>query len=208
MPTITKIKQQKRSPNRRSVFLDGRFAFGCGVNVVARFRLRVGMSISGEQLRRIEQEELRQECFDAAIRALQRRLHSAAELSRKLAGKGWTKTVVSEVLSDLARLGYLDDRRFATVKAQASATHKHQGKRRARIELMRAGVASTVADAALDDVYESTDTLAVARQLVEKQLPRLRRLEPPVARRRLAGMLLRRGFDYDEIRSVIDGALP
>ncbi len=60
---------------------------------------------------------------------------------------------------------------------------------------------------ALEDVYETHDSMAVARQLAEKKAPSLRRLDPVVARRRLVGMLLRRGFTYDDIRPVIDEVL-
>src|SRR5687768_5315566 len=60
MPTITKITEQRRSPNRRNVFLDGKFAFGCNLNVVARFRLRAGMSLTAEQVREIEHGEVKQ----------------------------------------------------------------------------------------------------------------------------------------------------
>jgi NAD(P)-dependent dehydrogenase (short-subunit alcohol dehydrogenase family) len=49
--------------------------------------------------------------------------------------------------------------------------------------------------------------LAVARALAAKQAPRLKRLDPIVARRRLIGMLQRRGFDYDEIKPVVDEVL-
>jgi SOS response regulatory protein OraA/RecX len=43
--------------------------------------------------------------------------------------------------------------------------------------------------------------------LARKQAPRLRKLDPIVARRRLTGMLQRRGFDYDDIRPVLDEVL-
>jgi regulatory protein len=56
-------------------------------------------------------------------------------------------------------------------------------------------------------VYETTDTMAVARELARKQAPRLKRLDPQVARRRLVGMLQRRGFDYDDIKPVVDEVL-
>ena len=46
-----------------------------------------------------------------------------------------------------------------------------------------------------------------ARRLAQKQSARLRKLDPLVARRRLAGMLQRRGFDYDTIKPVIDEVL-
>ena len=37
MPVVTQITVQKRHDNRRNIYLDGAFAFGINVNVVARF---------------------------------------------------------------------------------------------------------------------------------------------------------------------------
>lgn len=115
--------------------------------------------------------------------------------------------IVKEVLDELERLGYVNDERFAKTKALSAAEHKQHGRRRAMAELMKAGVGRQVAEKALDDVYEQTDSTALARQLAQKQAARLRRLDPQVARRRLAGMLQRRGFDYDAIKPVIDEVL-
>jgi regulatory protein len=207
MPTVTRITEQKRNPHRRNVFLDGAFAFGCNVNVVARFRLRAGLQLTPEQVREIEYGEVRQECFDAAMQFLQARLHSRAELYRKLSRREWGDAVIDVVLEDLSRLGYLDDERFAKTKALSAAQHKQHGRRRAFLELIRSGVKGDVADRALDEVYTDADTLAVARELAQQQAPRLRQLDPLVARRRLVGMLQRRGFDYDDIRAVIDEVL-
>src|ERR687889_1333451 len=105
MPTITKISEQKRRPNRRNVYLDGSFAFGCNLNVVARFRLREGMTLTADQVGQIESGEVRQECFDRAMASLGSRLHSRAELHRKLMRREYGETVVNTVLDDLARLG-------------------------------------------------------------------------------------------------------
>jgi regulatory protein len=207
MPLVTRISAQKRSPNRRSVYLDGGFAFGCHLNVIARFRLREGQQLSDEQVREIQLGEVKQECFDAAIRLLSTRLQSVEEIRRKLMRKEYGGEVVEAVIADLSRMGYLDDERFAKTKAAAAATHKQHGRRRAKIELLKAGVKSDVADRALDDVYDAADSLAVARRLAEKAAPRLKRLEPMVARRRLVGMLQRRGFDYDAIKPVIEEVL-
>jgi regulatory protein len=208
MPTITKIVEQKRSPNRRSIYLDGAFAFGCNLNVVAKFRLTEGQQLTLEQVKKIEQGELRQECFDATMRYLERRLHSAAELRRKLQPRQYPAALVDEVLADLARLGYLDDAKFAQSKAQSAAAHKHHGRRRARAELLKSGVSSEVADRALNVVYDDkSETRDVARQLALKQAPRLKRFDAQTARRRLIGMLQRRGFDYDDIKPVVDEAL-
>ena len=207
MPTVTRIAEQKRRPNRRNVYLDGAFAFGCNVNVVAKFRLREGMALTAELVRQIELGEVKQECFDRAMAALGSRLHSRAELHRKLMRREYGQTVVDAVLDDLARLGYVNDEQFARTKAMSAAQHKHHGRRRAFVDLRRAGVTGDVAGRALDDVYAAQDSTAVAKELALKQLPRLQRLDPLVARRRLVSMLQRRGFDYDAIKPVVDEVL-
>jgi regulatory protein len=207
MPTITQILPQKRRPNRRNVYLDGAFAFGLSDNVVAQFRLRDGMALTDEQVAQIAAGEVRQECFDSAMTYAGARMHSRAELRRKLARREYGDAVIDGVLADLTRLGYLDDARFAHAKAASLAEHKHHGRRRAYQELIRAGVRKDVAETALNDVYEQTDPLAAATTLAEKRAASLKRLDPLVARRRLAGMLQRRGFEYETIKPVIDRVL-
>ena len=207
MPQITQIIEQKRRPNRRNVHLDGAFAFGCNINVIAKFRLRVGMQISADELAQIQLGAVKQECFDAAIRFLESRLHSRAELRRKLARREYGDAVLDATLDDLTRLGYVNDARFAQTKALSAAQNKHHGKHRAMLELFKAGVAGETAHRAVEDVYDVTDSTGIARALAIKQAPRLRKLDPIVARRRLVGMLQRRGFDYDSIRPVIDEVL-
>ena len=140
MPTITKITAQRRRPNRRNIYLDGAFAFGVNLNVVARFRLREGMTLTPEQVTEIERGGVRQEAFDKAMEHLGRRLHSWAELHKKLIAREYGPRIVEDVLNDLERLGYVDDKKFATAKALSAAQRKQHGKRRAAQELMKAGV--------------------------------------------------------------------
>src|SRR4051794_11130294 len=98
MPLISRITEQKRSRNRRNIFLDGRFAFGCNINVVARFRLREGLTLSDAQIAQIKLGEVKQECFDAAMTYLARRLHSRAELERKLKRREWGQEIIDAVM--------------------------------------------------------------------------------------------------------------
>src|SRR5215208_1573613 len=163
MPVVTRISEQKRRPNRRNVFLDGAFAFGCNVNVVAKFRLHEGMVLSQDQVQQIQLGEVKQECFDKAMESLGSRLHSRSELHRKLMRREYGEAVVNAVLDDLARLGYVDDERFAKTKALSAAQYKHHGRRRAFMELRRAGVTGEVAERALNDVYAGRDNTAEAR---------------------------------------------
>ncbi len=204
MPTITQITQQQRRPNRRNIFLDGVFAFGCNLNVIAKFRLREGLSVSPEEVQNIQLGEVRQECFDKAMSYLQTRLHSRSQLEQKLKRREYGQIVIDAVLSDLIRMNYVNDANFAKAKALSSAQRKHHGRRRASIELRRAGVSQSVADQAVTDVYATQDSTEMARQLAQRQSARLLKLDPVVAKRRLIGMLQRRGFEYVSIKPVID----
>lgn len=207
MPLVTRIAEQKRRANRRNVYLDGAFAFGCNLNVVAKFRLREGMSLTASQVEQMQLGEVKQECFDKAMAYVGARPHSRAELAKKLARREYGPAVVDAVLADLARLGYVNDEQFALGKVQSIAKYKHHGKRRAAMELAKAGVKGEAARKALDAVYDAHDSVAVARELAKKKAPSLRKLEPIVARRRLVGMLQRRGFDYESIKPVVDEVL-
>jgi regulatory protein len=207
MPTITQITEQKRRPNRRSVFLDGKFSFGCNINVVAKFKLHEGQQISAPQLEAILQGAVRQECFDKALRHLERRLHSRSELKKKLVRDEYGGTLIESVLDQLQELGYVNDERFATSKAELAAKHKHHGRNRAMMELAKKGVPRETARQAVENVYEAHDSMSVARDLAIKKARSLSKLEPAVAKRRLYGMLLRRGFDWDTIKPVVEEAL-
>ncbi|HRK32350.1 MAG TPA: RecX family transcriptional regulator [Tepidisphaeraceae bacterium] len=204
MPLITQILEQKRRANRRSVYLDGKFAFGCNQNVIVRFKLKEGQTITAGQVSAILQGAVRQECFDAAMNLLQQRLHARDEMFRKLIKKEYSAEMTNNVLDQLAEMGYVNDEQFAQARASLAAQHRQHGRRRAMVELLKRGVNRETARVAVEKVYETTDSLAIARQLAQKKAASLRRLEPMVARRRLAGMLARRGFEYDVVKPVID----
>ncbi|MGN6626593.1 MAG: regulatory protein RecX, partial [Tepidisphaeraceae bacterium] len=100
-------------------------------------------------------------------------------------------------------MGYINDKRYAEAKAESAAVHKHHGPNRARLELAKKGIERETARQAVEQVYEGHDNLAMARDLATRKMKSLARLEPMVAKRRLMGMLLRRGYDFETIKPVI-----
>lgn len=207
MPTITRIEPQRRRPNRRSVYVDGRFAFGCNLNVVARFRLREGMDIDDALRQQIEAGEVRQEAFDHAVRLIGGRMQSERELRTKLGRREYGPAVVDAVVVDLKRLGYVNDEQFARNKASDQARAKRHGKQRAVRELMKSGVARPTAERAVAEAYADVDPRSAAAEVAAKKAASLTRLDPPAARRRLIGFLQRRGFDYETIAHAVERTL-
>ena len=207
MPNVTAINPQRRRPERRSVFIDGDFAFGCNVNVVARFRLREGMAIDADLRRRIEEGEVKQEAFDHALRLIGQRMQSERELRTKLGRKEYGPGVIDAVVEDCERLGYLDDAKFAAARAADAANLKKHGRQRAVQELLVKGVERGTAETAADAAYADVDPVEAAVALAEKRRPSLARLDRPAAVRRLSGYLQRRGFDFDTVRTAVERVL-
>ena len=206
MRTITKIGEQKRRPNRVNVHLDGEFVFACNQNVVRKFDLHVGMMLDDAQLQQVLEGEVQQECFDRAMRFLEHRMHSRAELERKLGRHEYGPQVIALVLERLTKLEYVNDAEFTRQKIQQMQRRLH-GRRSAMAQVLRAGVKSQTAREVMASEYSTDDALTAARILIAKHQPRLCSLEPVTAKRRLLGLLQRRGFDYELIKPLVDEAL-
>ena len=135
------------------------------------------------------------------------RRQSESELRRKLGQKEYGDAIVEEVVTDLRRLGYADDAKFAEVAAGDGVRLKKHGPQRTRSELMAKGIDAAVAEAATAAAYEDVDQKQMAVELARKKAPSLGRLDPEAARRRLIGFLQRRGFDFDTVRHAVEKVL-
>jgi regulatory protein len=142
--------------------------------------------------------------YDQALRLLEFRARSVAELRRRLIQKGASALEVEEVLLRLRDQRLLDDadfaRNFARGKVGAGTS-----RRRIIQELTRKGVARELAEEAVDGLQETEgiDASAAIHRVAEKKWTSLAKLDDFTRKRRLYAFLARRGFDPDEIRVAI-----
>lgn len=130
---------------------------------------------------------------------LARREHSASELRRKLAQRGFEGDVVAEALESLAREGLQSDERMASALASSHAS-RGKGPARIRHDLGRRGVAEDLIEQALDEM--AVDWLALAREVRRKRFGPESPAEFP-ERARQARFLQSRGFTADQVRAAI-----
>ncbi len=140
---------------------------------------------------------------DTAYRYLSYRPRSRAELEAKLHDKGFDDAIVAAVLVDLARLGYVDDERFASQWAEGRIRLSSHGKRRIARELAGKGVDRTIVLRTLTEVLSPDKERELARQTAERKLLTLRACDHETRRRRLSGFLERKGFSYEVIRDIL-----
>lgn len=194
---ITALREHPRRSGRYLLEIGGVPAGPVSVESIAELGLRPGVTLDAAGLERALAATRRVACFDHAVDALARRARSRRELERWLGQRGHAPDAVEAATERLAALGLLDDRAFATGFAQTRAKGRGFGARRIAAELARRGVARGVVDEALAALRESegegTETEAL-EAAAAKRARSLAGLEPEVARRRLVGWLVRRGF--------------
>lgn len=137
-----------------------------------------------------------------ALDQLAVRARSEQELRTVLLRRKVPAEIAEEVLERFTEVGLIDDAAFAQALTQSRATHSLRGRARIRQELQAKGVDRELANEALAEL-DPEEERAAALQLAQRKLPSLARLEPHVARRRLAGVLARRGFPGGVVTSVL-----
>lgn len=202
-PRISAIEAQERRGNRRSIFVDGRFALGVDESVVSDLGLRVGQQIGEDELQRIVRAEQVTKAKESALRLLDFRPRSRAEISRRLARAGFGEDVVVETLERLEALGLIDDGQFARSWVAHRLAGKGMGTARIKWELRRKGVPNEAVDEALstiDDETERRSALEAARRRWVKDSS----ADDRTKRRKLAAFLRRQGYDWSVISVVLN----
>ena len=138
----------------------------------------------------------------AGLAMLSRRELSTAQVSERLARKGFDRDAVEAALGRLRQVGALDDSRTAQALAHRSAQVRMHGRLRAVRELEARGIGRSLALSAVDAAYGEVDE----DELIERALARRLRgpIETPAALRRLYHYLIRQGFDGAAARAALE----
>ena len=140
--------------------------------------------------------------YELALRLLEYRARSAAELRRQLLRKGSRAAEVDAAIDKLRDQKLIDDDDFARQFARAKLLGAGASQRRIVQELGRKGVARNVADRAIELLKDEDglDPAAGIHKVARKKWASLSNLDDFTRRRRLYAFLARRGFNPDEIR--------
>lgn len=123
-----------------------------------------------------------------------------------MARKDVPDDVADRVLDRFEEVGLVDDAAYAGMLVRTRQSERGLARRALAVELRRKGIDQETAAEALAEV-DDEDEEASARRLVAKRLRAMSGLEPEVKRRRLAGMLARKGHGPGVSYRVINEAL-
>ncbi len=141
---------------------------------------------------------------NAALRLLKSRDRSVHEIAQRLSRKGWKSGLIDQVTRDLLRIGLLDDEAMARRWVGLQLDRKPAGAPWLRSELSRRGVDKELIERVLEEYADQTGSEASALELLRRQSARYLSLDRDRARRRMMGLLARRGFDPETASSAVE----
>lgn len=197
--TITSLAVQTRRSQRILLFIDGEYRFSLSLNLLASLGLKVGQSLTAQELAAWQTAAALDDARTAMYAMLARRAHSRKELAQKLRRKGFAADIIEQALADADARRLIDDHAFAESFVRRRLRQTQLGARKLQAELYQKGVSRHIVARALSDAEQDADALCQAA--AEKKWKTLQK-EPDAQKRRrkLFDFLLRRGFEWDVIQ--------
>jgi regulatory protein len=194
---VTALKIQRHHPNRVNVYLDNEYSFG--LSRITAAWLQVGQELSPTKIAKLKAEDEREIAYIQALRYLDYRPRSRAEVRRNLEKHDISAEVINDVFKRLERSGLVNDERFAQDWVQNRSDFRPRSRRALAYELRQRGLNDTAIEKALEGLNEET----LAYQAAVRQSRRYEGLEMRDFRNKLGSYLARRGFSYEIIKNVV-----
>jgi regulatory protein len=195
---ITGLRYQKTNPDRVSVYLDGRFAFGLPAILAAR--LKTGQFLTDAEIEALQAEGDTEKTYNRALDFLGYRPRSRQEIDRYLQKRDVPQVQIEAVIGRLEHAGLLDDEAFARYWVENRERFRPRGLRALRYELRTKGVSEEI----IDQVLETVDAPESAYRSAGKKAQQLSCLDRQTFYRKMIAFLSRRGFAYEVAREVTD----
>lgn len=204
-PVVSKVATQVKRANRVSVFVDDAFAFGLSEGVARRNGLERGSVLDPSLLSALEHDEAIARCRRVALNYISYRMRSESEVRQRLTKEEAGPDVITTVLDQLRDTGLVDDGAFALAYSRDAVVGRKWGPHRIASGLRRAGVGDTHVSQALQEIRNTIEDEDIVRVVATKRWSQLSSIADERKRKkRLYDYLTRRGFDFQDVRRVVD----
>lgn len=143
------------------------------------------------------------DAYVAGLTLLARRELSEAQVRQRLLRKGHSVEAVDSAIERLTGERALDDARTAEAIARTEVTIRGRGRLRVSQRIQSAGIASTTAKRAVEQVYADLDPDALLAGALDKRLRGRSTITDERERNRLYRYLIGQGFESDRVIAVL-----
>lgn len=155
--------------------------------IIFEYGIKDGAEFSEEEINRIVEDA----AYFKAVSILSRQERSEKGLAIKLREHFRDSVLVEKTVKKMKEKGYINDSDYA----KSFLAGKNYSKKQAVYELMKKGVGKRESASAIEE--SEIDEIAIIKRYVEKMKGK--------EERKIVESLMRKGFEYEDIRDVIRG---
>lgn len=145
-------------------------------------------------------EDLKKRARLRAMRLLNDMGRTELNLRQKLERDGYPEDIIEDAVSYVKSFGYVNDENYARVFIEGRKNKK--SRKEISSSLVQKGIDKEVIERVFEEYYEEDDTLNAISEILKKK-----HYDPEKAERKetqkIIGCLVRKGFEYTDIRKVI-----
>lgn len=203
MGKITKIEVQKKNKDRVNIYIDDKYAFAAFVDVVINQGIKKGMELDADILQKIDFEEHRRKCKNAAIKIVERSAKTEKQVIDKLKEKEYSDDAIKYAVDFLNEYGFINDRLYA--KSFAHDKLMKNGTNKIKFELRRKGISDDIIKETLNDINDDEE-IENAVSIAEKKYVQILRRESDKykIKNKLYTFLAGRGYSFDTVKKVVE----
>jgi regulatory protein len=212
---VTSVEPQKKNSKRFNVFLDGQFGFGADEDLIVNFRLLPGKEIAAEDLDKLLFESEVGKLMERIYALLNIRERSEREIrdylkrlnfKRKLKdGDQISVVAIENLIEKLKKRNLLNDLEFARVWIESRS--KKLGINRIKQELYQKGIDRETIEEVISEKGEAIGSKEIVEKALEKKVNTWKNLDSNKFRKKAFDYLMRKGFEYETIKAVVESKL-
>lgn len=202
MAKVTKIEQQKKNPNRWSIYIDNRFFASCSEEALAALKIRERDDLMVHQMDELRDALGLTKVRESALKYLGLRTRSESEMRKYLQRKGFDSSQIDSTIIWLKDRKFIDDTQFAEDWVQGRQQTAPRGKRRLMLELYQKGIDRETATHAVSEGISKEEEADAAYQALQSRKNRYRGMEALDIRKKIYTFLSYRGFSPDAVASA------
>jgi regulatory protein len=149
-----------------------------------------------------------EDAYVAALRMLAARELSEAQIRQRLSRRGHTEADIDAAVARLKADRSIDDERVAGALARSETSLRKRGRRRVKRRIEAAGIASAIAQRAVDHTFAEIDADALMAAALDKRLRGRSAIADEREFQRLFRFLAGQGFDTDRILALLRSRQP
>ena len=193
---ITEIKKNKNAPGF-SIIADGEFLFSLDGETILKEGIKKGMEISESEADALKFKADYFKAKEKALRLLDRRAHSKAEIIRKVS-ENYPKEVAVKVAERLEEIGLINDESFARIYFKELSEVKKFGINRIKTELYKRGIAKEIIEVLSEELSDNEPYKKVLLEIKRRPFD----FSSEKEKRRVFNKFLRNGYSYDDIKTA------